>query len=300
MTHQASPADLRVDTWIERGTEVTAYYDPMLAKLIAHGSDRADAIAKLSKGLAVTHVDGLESNLEYLRAVMSFAPFADGMHTTRSLASFSAPSRAFDVLSPGVQTSVQDWPGRLGYWDVGVPPSGPMDPLALRLANRLLGNEQGAAGLEITVAGPSLRFRCPAVVAVCGAPIELSLDGKAIPMGRAVTVEAGQNLRIGRVGQSGAAGCRAYLAVAGGIDVPEYLGSGSTFTLGQLGGHGGRVLRADAVARLMQVAWTSHEELRAALDALLDEAEGAIDAAMVARVLPHLAGDGSATPRQQG
>ncbi|MBP6223478.1 MAG: urea carboxylase [Rhizobacter sp.] len=274
LTRVEFPADLRVDTWIERGTEVTAYYDPMLAKLIAHGSDRADAIAKLSKGLAVTHVDGLESNLEYLRAVMSFAPFADGMHTTRSLASFSAPSRAFDVLSPGVQTSVQDWPGRLGYWDVGVPPSGPMDPLALRLANRLLGNEQGAAGLEITVAGPSLRFRCPAVVAVCGAPIELSLDGKAIPMGRAVTVEAGQNLRIGRVGQSGAAGCRAYLAVAGGIDVPEYLGSGSTFTLGQFGGHGGRVLRGGDVLHLGQPVSATPAPISADQAAMLTPACG--------------------------
>ena len=248
LTRVKFPDDLRVDAWVERGTEVTAYYDPMLAKLIAHGSDRDDAIAKLSRALRDTRVDGLVSNLDYLRGVMSFAPFVEATHTTRSLASFSTPSRAFDVISPGVQTSVQDWPGRLGYWDVGVPPSGPMDPLALRLANRLVGNAQGVAGLEITVAGPTLRFRCAARVAVCGAPIELTLDGEAVAMGRPLTVEVGQTLRIGRVGPAG--GSRAYLAVHGGIDVPDYLGSASTFTLGQFGGHGGRVLRGGDVLHI--------------------------------------------------
>ena len=252
LTHVQFPDDLRVDTWVERGTEVTAHYDPMLAKLIALGSDRDDAIAKLSKALQETRVDGLESNLEYLRGVMSFAPFAKATHTTRSLASFSAPSRAFDVISPGVQTSVQDWPGRLGYWDVGVPPSGPMDPLALRLANRLVGNAQGVAGLEITVAGPTLRFRCATRVAVCGAPMDVTLDGEAVAMGRVLTIEAGQTLRIGRVGPTG--GSRAYVAVHGGIDVADYLGSASTFTLGQFGGHGGRVLRGGDVLHIGSVS----------------------------------------------
>ncbi len=252
LTRVQFPDDLRVDTWVERGTEVTAYYDPMLAKLIAHGSDRHDATAKLSKALVDTRVDGLESNLDYLRGVMSFVPFEQGTHTTRSLASFSAPSGALDVISPGVQTSVQDWPGRLGYWDVGVPPSGPMDPLALRVANRLVGNAQGVAGLEITVAGPTLRFRCAACIAVCGAPIDLTLDGQAVVMGQALAVEAGQTLRIGRVNPAG--GSRAYLAVQGGLDVPDYLGSASTFTLGQFGGHGGRVLRGGDVLHISPVS----------------------------------------------
>ena len=251
LTEVHFPADLRVDTWIERGTEVTAHYDPMLAKLIAHGDDRAQALARLAQALGETRIAGLESNLDYLRALMHFAPFVHGQHTTQSLAGFSAPSAAIDVLSPGVQTSVQDWPGRLGYWNVGVPPSGPMDALALRLANRLLGNPEGAAALEITVAGPTLRFRSAQRVAVCGAPIELLLDGVPAPMGTALAVQAGQTLRIGRV--SGA-GCRAYLAIGGGLDVPSYLGSGSTFTLGQFGGHGGRVLRAGDVLHPGRVA----------------------------------------------
>ncbi|TXT40374.1 MAG: urea carboxylase [Comamonadaceae bacterium] len=238
------PKDLRVDTWIERGTEVSAHYDPMLAKLIAHGSDRTQALTKLAQALEETRIAGLESNLGYLRAVMDFAPFAQGRHTTRSLASFSAPSHAIDVQSSGVQTSVQDWPGRIGYWDVGVPPSGPMDSLALRLVNRLVGNREGAAALEITVAGPTLRLRSAMTLAVTGAPIELTLDGQALPMGAMFQAQAGQTLRLGKVT---GAGCRAYLAVAGGFDVPLYLGSQSTFTLGQFGGHGGRVLRAGDV-----------------------------------------------------
>ena len=244
LTEVHFPDDLRIDTWIERGTEVSAHYDPMLAKLIAHGDNREQALARLAQALGETRIAGLESNLDYLRALMRFAPFVQGQHTTQSLAGFTAPSAAIDVLSPGVHTSVQDWPGRLGYWNVGVPPSGPMDALALRLANRLLGNAEGAAALEITVAGPTLRFRSARQVAVSGAPIELLLDGVPAPMGIALAVQAGQTLRIGRVL---GAGCRAYLAVSGGMDVPSYLGSGSTFTLGQFGGHGGRVLRAGDV-----------------------------------------------------
>ena len=243
LTEVAFPDDLRVDTWVERGVEITGHYDPMLAKLIAHGPDRASALAQLERALHATRIAGLESNLGYLRALTGFDAFVEGRHTTRSLAGFQVASRAIDVASPGVQTTVQDWPGRLGYWDVGVPPSGPMDPHALRLANRLLGNAEGAAALEVTVAGPTLVFRADLEVAVAGAPVPLTLDGKPVPMHRALAVRAGQTLRIGRVEQ----GCRVYLSVGGGFDVPEYLGSKSTFTLGQFGGHGGRVLRAGDV-----------------------------------------------------
>ncbi len=248
------PDDLRVDTWIETGTEVSEHYDPMLAKLIAHGATRELALAKLQQGLANTRIAGLASNLNYLRAVMGFEPFVQGAHTTRSLNDFAPASRAIDVLSPGVQTSVQDWPGRLGYWAVGVPPSGPMDPLALRLGNRLLGNPQGAAALEITVAGPTLSFRIASRIAVTGAPMLLSLDGRTVAMNTALEVLPGQVLRIGKLDGSG---CRAYLAVTGGFEVPDYLGSGSTFTLGQFGGHGGRVLRAGDVLPLGPVDSTT-------------------------------------------
>jgi urea carboxylase len=248
LTEVVFPADVRVDTWVERGTEVSAHYDPMLAKLIAHGSDRQDALARLSRALDATRIGGVECNLEYLRAVMGFEPFARGIHTTRSLAGWSAPSRAIDVLAAGVQTSVQDWPGRTGYWAVGVPPSGPMDDRALRLANRLVGNAEGDAALEITVSGPTLKLRCDLLLAVAGAPIELTLDGDPVPQHAPIAARAGQQLRIGRV----QAGARGYLAVQGGFDVPAYLGSRSTFTLGQFGGHGGRALRGGDVLHVGQ------------------------------------------------
>jgi urea carboxylase len=251
LTEVVFPDNVRVDTWISQGTNVSAFYDPMLAKVIAHGANREEALARLAQALDDARLAGLESNLDYLRAVMGFAPFVAGRHTTRSLNGFVAPSNAIDILNAGVHTSVQDWPGRLGYWDVGVPPSGPMDDLALRLANRLVGNQQGDAALEMTVAGPTLRFRAARRIAVTGAPMELTLDGVALAMGQAVAVEAGQTLRIGRLA---GAGSRAYLAVSGGIDVPHYLGSGSTFTLGQFGGHGGRVLRAGDVLHVGQPA----------------------------------------------
>ena len=244
LTEVHFPGDLRVDTWIARGTDVSSHYDPMLAKLIAHGNDRADALARLAQGLAETRIAGLESNLGYLRALTGFAPFVEGRHTTRSLVSFTAPSRAIDVVAPGVQTSVQDWPGRMGYWNVGVPPSGPMDAQALRLANRLVGNPEGEAALEITVAGPTLRARVDLDVALAGATIECWLDGAPVAMNTRLRFRAGQTLKIGRITGAGARAC---LAVRGGIGVPLYLGSRSTFTLGQFGGHGGRVLRAGDV-----------------------------------------------------
>ncbi len=103
------------------------------------------------------------------------------------------------MLSAGTQTTVQDFPGRLGYWAVGVPPSGPMDDRALRLGNRLLGNDEGAAGLEITMSGPLLRFNTDAVVAVTGADIPLTLDGAEQPMNTALLIKAGSTLSLGTI-----------------------------------------------------------------------------------------------------
>ncbi|MBK4737145.1 urea carboxylase [Noviherbaspirillum pedocola] len=247
LTEVVFPADVRVDSWIARGAEVTPYYDPMLAKIIAHADTREAALGKLGAALAATRIAGLESNLAYLHALTTYPPFLDATHTTRSLGDFMPPVATIDVIDGGVQTSVQDWPGRLGYWDVGMPPSGPMDALSFRLANRLIGNPEGTAGLEITVAGPTLSFNCDTEIALTGAPIEVLLDEAPLPMWQPVAVKRGQVLRIRRVT---GAGCRAYLALAGGLDVPDYLGSKSTFSLGQLGGHGGRVLRGGDVLHL--------------------------------------------------
>ncbi|HEX4938818.1 MAG TPA: 5-oxoprolinase/urea amidolyase family protein, partial [Candidatus Kapabacteria bacterium] len=147
----------------------------------------------------------------------------------------------------GTMTSVQDFPGRTGYWHIGVPPSGPFDSLSFRLGNRLLGNDERAAGLEITLNGPTLRFNCDTHIALTGATMAATLDGTALKVWQRYAVKAGQTLYLGKVQQAGA---RSYLCVAGGFQCEDYLGSKSTFTLGQFGGHGGRALRTGDVLHL--------------------------------------------------
>jgi urea carboxylase len=247
LTEVVFPRGVRVETWVERGTEVSPYYDPLLAKLIVRGNDRGEALARLDQALADTRVAGLETNLPYLRQIVASAGFREGRVTTRYLEQLPYVAVTIDVLEGGTQTTVQDYPGRLGHWDVGVPPSGPMDPLAFRLGNRLVGNPLSSAGLEITLSGPVLRFNTDAIVALTGAPLAATVDDQPVPGWRALPVKRGATLRLGAVD---GAGMRAYLAVRHGLDVPDYLGSKSTFTLGLFGGHAGRALRAGDVLRI--------------------------------------------------
>ncbi|WP_122503479.1 urea carboxylase [Pseudomonas viridiflava] len=244
------PADgqaLRIDTWVEAGCEIPPFFDPMIAKLISWAPSRDEASAALAEALAESRLYGVETNRDYLRQIIADTPFASGQPWTRCLEDLVYRADTFEVLSGGTQTSVQDYPGRLGYWAVGVPPSGPMDSRALRQGNLLLGNAEGCAALEITMSGPLLRFNTDAVVAVTGAAIPLTLDGESCPMNTALLVKAGSTLALGTIAGAGA---RSYLCVRGGLDVPDYLGSKSTFTLGQFGGHGGRALRAGDVLHL--------------------------------------------------
>lgn len=249
LTEMQFPPEARIETWVERGTEVSPYYDPMLAKIIVHGVDRAEALQRMTDALAATTVHGLETNLSYLAQVVTSDLFQSGRITTRSLEAMPYQAATVDVLDGGTQTTVQDYPGRTGYWDVGVPPSGPMDHLSFRLANKLVGNSDTAAGLEITVAGPTLKFNRSAVIALTGAELPATLDGEPVAFWSAVDVKAGQTLQI-PAAASASPGLRAYLAVQGGLDVPDYLGSKSTFTLGLFGGHAGRALRVGDVLRL--------------------------------------------------
>lgn len=230
----------RIDTWVSTGTEVSPYYDPMIAKIIVYGKDRADAIAKMLAALNETRAAGIATNLDYLRQIIATDFFARGDVATNKLASFNYLAPVVEVLQPGTYTSVQDYPGRVGLWSVGVPPSGPMDDYAFRLANRIVGNHDSAAALEYTIIGPKLKFHRDAVIALTGAISPAKIDGQAIPFWQPVAIKAGQILDIGKAEQ----GCRGYLAVRNGFDVPVYLGSRSTFALGQFGGHAGRTLRA--------------------------------------------------------
>ena len=133
-----------------------------------------------------------------------------------------------EVIKPGLATTVQDR-GREGYYHVGVPPSGGLDQFSLVAANLLVGNEPGAATLECAYQGPQLRFTEDALVAVTGAEIEPKLEGEAQPGWTSFAVSEGDLLTFGHLKR----GARIYIAVAGGLDVPEVLGSRSTYALGR-------------------------------------------------------------------
>ena len=144
-----------------------------------------------------------------------------------------------EVLKTGLETCVQDYPGRKGAFGMGFPPSGPIDHWSFRLANLLVGNEPGDAALECQFIGPSLRFEQPGVIALTGGDMQAKLDGEAVPLWQSIAVEAGQELALG----SAVSGARCYVAFAGGIDTPPFLGSRSTFVLGECGGLDGAPLQ---------------------------------------------------------
>ena len=147
------------------------------------------------------------------------------------------------IRDAGPFTTVQDL-GRPGYLRVGIPPSGPMDRGAFILANRLVGNADGAAALESTFSGPRVEFFDERLVAITGADMPVTLDGAAAPRWESFRVRAGGVLRLGAARW----GVRCYLAVSGGIDAPPALGSRATYVRGQLGGLGGRTLeKGDAL-----------------------------------------------------
>ncbi|MDB5506278.1 MAG: putative urea amidolyase [Devosia sp.] len=247
MTEVVFPPDVRVDSWIETGTEVSTFYDPMLAKLIVMGADRPDAIARLRRALDNTSIAGIETNLAYLRAIAASELLASGKVATTALKDFAFVPDVIEVLAPGAQSSLQELPGRLGLWHVGVPPSGPMDEKSFRHANRLVGNADMTAALELTMSGPTLRFHAAVTIALAGAAMPLKLDGVSVSDNTAIAVAAGQVLAIGTIVGFGQ---RSYLAIAGGFAAPVILGSRATFGLGQFGGHAAGTLKAGDVLHL--------------------------------------------------
>jgi biotin-dependent carboxylase-like uncharacterized protein len=142
------------------------------------------------------------------------------------------------VRQPGLLTTVQDT-GRFGEYALGMPPSGAMDVFSFQVGNYLVGNEDGAAGLEITYFGPELEFTEDAFIAVAGAELPPRINGEEAPTWETLRVEEGDVLSFDYLKN----GARAYLAVAGGIDVPVFMHSRSTYTLIGLGGHEGRALQ---------------------------------------------------------
>ncbi|GGY61979.1 urea carboxylase [Marinobacter zhanjiangensis] len=264
LTNVAWPQEdgLRIDSWIQPGTEVSPLFDPMLAKVIVHEADRESARLRLMQALDDSQLYGIQTNRDYVSQVLADDQFVEGRLTTRSLNEFDYRPATVDVITGGTLTTVQDYPGRIGYWEVGVPPSGPFDSYSFRLGNRLLGNDEGAAGLEITLKGPTLRFNHTTQVVLTGTDLQATLDDAPMALWEVVDVPAGATLTLGATTGEGA---RAYLLFRGGLDCPAYLESRSTFTLGQFGGHGGRALRAGDVLQLTDAEPVSGTRLEGSL-----------------------------------
>ncbi|THH06190.1 hypothetical protein EW145_g4258 [Phellinidium pouzarii] len=265
--------DIRVDSWVSTGITVSPYYDPLIAKVIASGSTRVDALAKLVFALSPESDEGKDmstgkcliqgppNNIPFLYRVLQEPVFKAGKATTDWVDSggvMYTPS-AFTVLSSGINTTVQSLPIRdIG---LGISPSGPMDPLAFQAGNALVGNSFECEGLELvspqSSAGRnnnlafSAIFHVQATIAVTGTSASVTLDGKDLPTWSRLLVSAGSKLIVGGPtyahitdgGESQSGGLRTYLSILGGFPgIPKYLGSKST-SMG-VGGYQGRALQS--------------------------------------------------------
>ena len=246
----------RVETWIRKNIVVSPLYDPMLAKLIVHGKDRAQALSKMEKILEESKLYGLTTNVQYLQALLKTPAYREAKLFTKMLDGFLPEEHALEVVSGGVQSTVQDYPGMIGYWTVGVPPCGAMDNYSFRIGNQLLGNEKDAAGIEMTMKGGSFRFRTTTSFVITGADMKATLDGIEVPMYTVIQAAPMQVLKFGTCEK----GMRTYLLVAGGIQVPKVMGSSSTFVDGKFGGHNGRTLRTGDVLHLQEKCYVASVE----------------------------------------
>ncbi|KAF2092497.1 urea carboxylase [Rhizodiscina lignyota] len=232
---------LRVDTWVKSGQEITSYFDPLIAKVMVHASTRAETIIQMTAALAYkVSFKGPANNLDFVKRIIASSDFGKGNTLTTFLDTFPYRPCAIDVLSAGAFTTVQDV-GRpkKGH---GIPKSGPMDSISARIANILVGNDQDLDLLEITLDGPELVFNAAAVIAICGAAVPVSVDGKEVPMWSRLRIDAGQKLMIGFLKGPG---IRCYLAVKGGFpNIPLVFGSKATTPSLKYGGTQGRQVRA--------------------------------------------------------
>ena len=223
---------VRADSAVQAGQLLATDADPLLAILVASGMTLHQVQETLAGALDASHIQGIATNQRYLTAALRHIPSDEAL---------------VEVLSAGQLTSVQDYPGRIAGLGIGLPPAGPLDDYAFQLANRIVGNHPGVAALEITLTGPVLRFHCDTIIALTGAVCAATLDGEPVSYWQPIRVAPGQTLTLGQASR----GCRAYLAIRNGIDVPRYLGSRATCFAGEVGGHGGRALRSGDLLALM-------------------------------------------------
>ncbi|TID21255.1 urea carboxylase [Venturia nashicola] len=209
----------RIDTWVFTGARISPNYDPLIAKVMFHNETRLGAIEGMTRLLTESRICGPPTNLAFLAEIMSDPEFQKGNTLTSFLAHFK--------ICP------QDLQWAVAFHTLA-------RSVAFQIANMLVGNSKEQEGLEITLSGPELRFLSSAVIALTGATMDATIDGKPMPMWTRIHVEAGQKVKIGK---TTAAGCRSYLAIYGGFpDIADYFGSKSTSPLVAIGGNQGRAL----------------------------------------------------------
>ena len=245
-----SEPNVRIDTWLRPGAEISPKYDSLVAKVMSYSSCREEARQILIDALEATVLHGTETNREYLVQALETNAFAQNHHDTTTLSTFDYQPTTVEVIAAGAQTSVQQWPGRMGYWHVGVPPSGPMDDLSFRIGNRVLGNDEGATGLELALNGPTLEFHCATTVLIAGGVEDIKLTraeaAKTMKAWQCIQIARGDRLEVGAVVE----GMRAYVLFEGGLAVPNVMGSAATFDLGCMGGLNGRTLEIGDLLRV--------------------------------------------------
>jgi urea carboxylase len=241
---------LRIDTWITLGTKVTSLYDPLLAKVMVHGNNRNHAMERMNLVLDQLTISGPITNLGLLKAIFQNDHFIAGNTTAKLIKSIDYTPNGMYVLRAGTETTIQDYPGRLDLRVYGIQPCGPMDHLSFQLGNLIVGNQLNTEALEITHHGPRLLFYRPTSIAITGAMFRIELllpDSKStleLPMNSKLFIPGGSILDIQSINNTYInGGCRCYLAIFGGINVPTYLNSKSNFTSCGAGGHQGRALQ---------------------------------------------------------
>ena len=217
---------VRVDTWVETGTEVTPHYDPLLAKVIAHGATRAEAVDTLAAALRGSAIWGLESNLGYLAAVLDDAVFRAGTMTTATLGRSRMRRRRSPCCRLAPPAASRNCRAGSAHGRLASRPR--VRWIGVRTAGRMRwsATPPDTAALELTLNGPTLRLGAACRVALCGAEMPATLDGASVPHDTAFGVTAGQVLTIGR---ADGPGLRATLAVSGGFDAPPVHGLARDF-----------------------------------------------------------------------
>lgn len=238
----------------------------MIAKIIVKDSTREEAINKLLLALSETTILGVVTNLDYLSKIISSSAFNSIQLHTKFLDSFTYHPSVIEVLVAGGYTTIQDYPGRVKYWSVGVPPSGPMDDYSFRLGNKLVGNDANCAGIECTLTCPSLLFHAPTLLVITGGKVAPLLNNNPIPMFTPIIIQPGQTLVIGKI----LSGVRTYICIYGGVQTISYLGSRSMFVQGKFGGiHGNGALLKPG--DLIPIRATNHDEFPSNLSTIPPE-----------------------------